>query len=419
MTIIIFMFSSETVMSSCSSSAVSSCESRQSRSISHPGALRLQTLILLAFLAASSAPTPLYSVYREAWGFSAITLTVIFGVYAIALLLALLVLGSLSDHIGRRPVIIGALLIEAIAMVAFMAATSVPLLILARLIQGVATGAATSVLAAGLMDLDRQRSPLINSVAPMVGLAVGALGTSMLVQFAPAPLQLSFLALAVVFILLVIAACFLPETAARRPGALAAMLPTISVPRQAWKALLLVAPIDVAAWALGGFYFSLGPTLTGRVTGMHSPIVGGVLILVLTMSAAVSVLLLRAWPAQRMLTSGTVALVAGVGATLWAIHSTSAVLFFLGTIVAGFGFGTGFLGALRTLLPLAQPHERAGLMAAYYILSYLAFCLPAILAGIMTNAFGLITASSYYGMALMALGGAALIGVKLFPVDQD
>src|SRR5690606_833536 len=146
MTIIIFMLPWETVMSSCSSSAVSSCQSRQSRSISHPGALRLQTLILLAFLAASSAPTPLYSVYRDAWGFSAITLTVIFGVYAIALLLALLVLGSLSDHIGRRPVIIGALLIEAVAMVAFMAATSVPLLILARLIQGVATGAATSVL---------------------------------------------------------------------------------------------------------------------------------------------------------------------------------------------------------------------------------------------------------------------------------
>jgi MFS family permease len=150
---------------------------------------------------------------------------------------------------------------------------------------------------------------------------------------------------------------------------------------------------------------------------MHSPVVGGVLIFVLTVSAAVSVLLLRAWAPQRMLISGIVALIAGVGTTLLAIDSGNAVLFFLGTIVAGFGFGVGFLGALRTLLPLAQPHERAGLMAAYYILSYLAFCLPAILAGIMVSHFGLIAASNYYGLALMALGGAALVGVKLFPVD--
>jgi MFS family permease len=399
------------------SSVATTCGSRPSSAVGRRAALWLQTLILLAFLAASSAPTPLYSVYREAWGFSAITLTVIFGVYAIALLLSLLVLGSISDHVGRRPVIIGALLLEAVAMVAFISATSVPLLIVARLIQGVATGAATSVLAAGLMDLDRQRSPLINSVAPMVGLAVGALGTSVLVQFAPAPLQLSFVVLAAAFVLLAAVACFLPETAVRRPGLLAAMLPTVSVPQHAWKALLLVAPIDVAAWALGGFYFSLGPTLTAKVTGMHSPVVGGGMIFVLTVSAAVSVLLLRAWAPQRMLVSGIVALIAGVGITLLAIDSGHAVLFFLGTIVAGFGFGVGFLGALRTLLPLAQPHERAGLMAAYYILSYLAFCLPAILAGVLVSHFGLIAASNYYGAALMALGGAALVGVKLFPVE--
>lgn len=404
-------------MPSSTCPTVSLCEPDSSPRVSRRTALWLQTLILLAFLAASSAPTPLYSVYREAWGFSAITLTVVFGVYAIALLLALLILGSISDHVGRRPVIIGALCLEAAAMVAFMAASSVPLLIAARLIQGVATGAATSVLAAGLMDLDRQRSPLINSVAPMIGLAVGALGTSILVQYAPAPMQLSFLILAAVFVLLAAAACFLPETAVKRPGMLAAMLPTVSVPQHAWKALLLVAPIDVAAWALGGFYFSLGPTLIGQVTGMHSPIVGGMLIFVLTSTAAVSVLLLRAWPAQRMLMSGTAALIVGVGVTLAAINSGSSALFFLGTIVAGFGFGVGFLGALRTLLPLAQPHERAGLMAAYYILSYLAFCLPAILAGVMANAFGLIAASNYYGAGLMALASAALVAGKLFPAE--
>src|SRR3546814_16712313 len=117
-----------------------------------------------------------------------ISLTVRCGVYSISLPLALVVLGSSSDHIGRRPVIVGALLLNVIAMVLFLMAQTVSMLIAARLLQGLATGAATSALAAGLMDSDRRRSPLLNSVAPMIALAVGALGTSILMQFAPAPI---------------------------------------------------------------------------------------------------------------------------------------------------------------------------------------------------------------------------------------
>lgn len=387
--------------------------------MSRPSALWLQALILITFMAASSAPTPLYSIYRENWGFSAITLTVVFGVYAISLLLALLTLGSVSDHIGRQPVIAGALLLNAISMVVFMTATAVPLLIVARLLQGLATGAATSALTAGLMDLDHQRSPLINSVAPMIGLALGALGTSILVQFAPAPMQLTFFVLAVVLVIQAIAACFLPETAGKRPGVLAAMLPTITVPRHAWRVLWMIAPIDIAAWALGGFYFSLGPTLIGHVTGIHAPVVGGMLICALTVSAAVAVLVVRSWPAQRMLISGAMALMLGVATTLGGVYDGAASLFFFGTALAGVGFGLGFLGSLRTLLPVAQPHERAGLMAAFYILSYLAFSLPAILAGVLTNALGLTAASYYYGAALIVLAAAALIGTRLFPVDRE
>ncbi len=388
---------------------------RQPFRLGRPAAAGLQALILLTFMAASSAPTPLYGIYRANWGFSAITLTLIFAVYAISLLLALLVLGSLSDHIGRRPVIIGALALNAVAMAVFMTATAVPLLIAARLLQGLATGAATSALAAGLMDLDHQRSPLINSVAPMIGLALGALGTSILVQFAPAPMQLVFIVLLAALAVQALAACFLPETSSKRPGVLAAMLPTVNVPRQAWRALLLIAPMDVAAWALGGFYLSLGPTLTEHVSGIHAPIIGGLMIFALTISAAIAVLLLRSWAPQRMLVLGASALMTGIAVTLGGVHGGAVSLFFLGTVLSGVGFGLGFLGALRTVLPTAQPHERAGLMAAFYILSYLAFSLPAIGAGALTHAVGLIAATNYYGTALIILAAAALIGARLFP----
>ncbi|HUH39853.1 MAG TPA: MFS transporter [Castellaniella sp.] len=373
-------------------------------------ALWLQGLILLMLMAASSAPTPLYGIYRDSWGFSAITLTIVFGVYAASLLLALLILGSASDHIGRRPVIVGALLLDAASMWIFLSATAVPALIAARLLQGLATGAATSALAAGLVDLDRRRSPLVNSVAPMLGLALGALGASLLVQFAPAPMQLTYAVLIVILTALALVACFLPETAGRRPGLLAAMRPIITVPAGAWRVLWLIAPIDIAAWALGGFYLSLGPTLTRQISGMDAPVMGGVMVFALTVSAAITTLILRSWPPQRMVRFSATTLMSGIGLTLASVYMASGFLLFVGTVVAGTGFGLGFLGALRSLLPVAQAHERAGLMAAFYILSYLSFSVPVIIAGILVNVMGLAAASYWYGGGLMFLAAAALIG---------
>src|SRR5262249_59745189 len=91
-----------------------------------PGvAFYLQVSILVFFIAGSSAPTPLYAVYQAAWGFSPITITVVFGVYALAVLAALLVFGSLSDHIGRRPVLLGTTLVHVVAMALFAAAHDV------------------------------------------------------------------------------------------------------------------------------------------------------------------------------------------------------------------------------------------------------------------------------------------------------
>ena len=114
---------------------------------------------MLMLLASSSAPTPLYAIYQAEWGFSAITITVIFGVYAVAVLLSLLVFGSLSDHIGRRPVLITALVMQAGVMAVFAFAGGVDVLLLARVLQGVATGLAVGAIGAGLVDLHPGAGP--------------------------------------------------------------------------------------------------------------------------------------------------------------------------------------------------------------------------------------------------------------------
>ena len=371
----------------------------------------LLTVILMTFLAAASAPTPLYSLYRESWGFSAGTLTWVFSVYAFSLLVALLSFGSLSDHIGRRPLVFAALLIELLAMLVFIAADSVPLLLLARILQGFATGLATSVLGATLLDIDRERGAVINSVAPLFGLAVGALGTSLLMQYAPAPLHLVFALLLGAFALCAVLSRYLPETVSRKPGAWASLRPTLVVPVQARRVLLLVAPVDVSLWALGGFYLSLGPTLARTVTGHDSPLVGGLLVFCLMSSGAIGILLMRNRVARTVLLTGTSALMAGVVVTLLGVYLGSPVFLYLGSSIAGFGFGVAFLGALRSVMPLAHAHERGGLMAAFYVLSYLAFALPALAAGSLSQHLGLLVATEIYGGVLILLAGIALVGL--------
>jgi len=371
-------------------------------------ALWLNASLLVTYLAASTAPSPLYALYREAWGFSALMLTVVFATYAFVLLAALLFFGALSDHRGRREVVLVSLGLEIAAILVFRHADSVGWLIAARAVQGLATGMATSALSAGMQDIDRERGALLNSVAPLLGMGVGALGAGALAQFAPSPMQLVYDALLAVLAAQAMAAFFLPETIARRPGALASMKPRLAVPVRARATLWQVLPVNTAQWALGGFYASLGPSLARIVTGLHSPLLGGGVVAALVLSGALAVLAVRTRDARAVLAGGTTALVVGVGITLAGVQCHSTALFFLGSVIAGLGFGASFNGTLRRLAPLAEAHERAALMATFFVLSYLAFSVPAILAGLAVGHVGLQVASTGYGLLLVLLGGVAL-----------
>lgn len=377
--------------------------------VSNRSSLWFLAITLLSFLAASTAPTPLYHLYQDQLHFSAVVLTLIFGVYALSLLAALLTVGSLSDHVGRKPVIFTAVLLNALAMLLFIYADSVTWLISARVMQGFATGMATAVLSATLLDTDRQQGPLINSVAPLLGMALGGLGCGLLAEFAPAPLQLTYWLLLGLFVLQGIYVWRLPESVSPQTGAWASLKPTLHVPAQARSALWRVLPLNTATWALGGFYASLAPSLVRTATGSTSNLIGGSTVAALTLTGALMIFTLRNRSAKQTLRLGASLLPIGLVLILLGVHSASLSLFFLGTLVAGCGFGSGFLGAVRSLVPLALPHERAGLMSAYYVLSYLAFCLPALLAGYLARTYGLLATTDGYGAVLIVLAVGALL----------
>ncbi|OIJ64370.1 MFS transporter [Streptomyces mangrovisoli] len=369
---------------------------------------------MVSFLAASSAPTPLYATYQAEWGFTPITTTVVFGVYAIAVLSGLLVLGKLSDHVGRRPVLIAAIVAQAAAMLLFSSATGVGELLTARVVQGLSTGAALGAVGAAMMDLDRARGTLANAFTPGLGTATGSLVSGFVVQYLPAPSHTIYLGLLAVFAVQAVAVALIDETVTRAPGAWTSLVPEIALPRRVRGPVLAAAPVVFAVWALAGFYGSLGPSLVRGLVGSTSAVYGGLGLFVLAIVAATSVLALRRAEARTVMYTGIGALVAGVALTLLAIGSGTPWLFFVGTAVSGLGFGSGFQGGIRTVLPLTEPHESSGVLSLLFVVSYLGMGVPSVAAGaLVVHGGGLVATSEEYGAVVIALALLALAALLL------
>src|SRR6266852_8549198 len=195
-----------------------------------------------------------------------------------------------------------------VAMLVFMTAGSAEALVVARAVQGFATGFAVTTLGATILDTDRDRAPVLNSVTAFAGLAAGTLGAGLLVTYSPAPEQLVFVVLLVASAIEAAILWYMPETAELRPGAFASLRPRVRVPPAARSTFASITPVNVAAWALGGFYFSLMPAVVRVATGATLPLVGGIVVATLTLTGAVIVVALRNVAADRMLPMGIASL---------------------------------------------------------------------------------------------------------------
>jgi MFS family permease len=376
----------------------------------------LMAVIFGLLLFSAGAPTPLYAVYQAEWHFSPTTLTIVFGVYGLGVLAALVAFGALSDRIGRRPVLAVSLIAILISMLLFAAARSVEWLIVARLVQGLAVGTASTAASAAVLELQPSTKPglgaLVGATGPSLGLASGSLITGFLVDYGPAPTVAVYLALVVVYALALVAVVFMPETAGQSGQLSNVWRPRrISVPHELRSRFALLSIGTAATWAIGGFYLSLGPSLAAELLHSQQRTVGGVVVFVLIGLGSFATMFLSSWTNRRAGYFGSICMVIGLLLVLYAVSVESTLLFFAGSVVLGTGWGPSYMAGFRAIAALAPPQHKAEILAAVFVVNYLFFSLPAIAAGFVATHFGLHTATLAFGAIVTCMGAISGIGV--------
>jgi predicted MFS family arabinose efflux permease len=357
-------------------------------------------------MANASAPSPIFPLYRERWGFSVTMLTVIFAVYVAGLLGALLTAGSLSDHLGRRPVLVAALLVAAASTAIFWAADGVGALLIARVVQGLATGTATGALTAGLVEFAPEErphlGPTMTAVGTSVGMAIGAGVVGLLVQVTTHPDAYVFPFLTLAFVSLAAVGLAIPEPHTRRAGGLASLRPRVRVPREARPEFLASVPAIVAGWSVTGMFLALIPSLVTTVLHVGFGAAGGLSIAVLFLANTAG----GAWAVRHTpgaaISLGAVCLTLGSAGLAAALVLTSLIVFVIGSVIAGLGTGLTLNATLRVISAATSAKARSEVFSAAYVISYTALSVPSLAAGLLARWWGL-EATAYLYIAYVAV----------------
>ncbi|MEV6796602.1 MFS transporter [Streptomyces sp. NPDC051320] len=364
---------------------------------------------LLILLTGTNLPTPLYRSYEAQFGFSPLVVTLIFAAYVVALIPSLLVAGPLSDAIGRRKVLLPAVALAALGSVVFAFAADTEWLFAARVMQGLALGAASGPLTASLAELEpagnRRKAALVSTVASMGGLGLGPVLAGLLAQYAPAPRVLPFV---VEIVLLVPAAAVIVSMPGnrsatrwrpRRPDIPAAMRAIFATSGTA----------SFLAFAVIGLFLTLIPTYVVTLSGSENLLLGGAAVALMLVCSVLAQLVSYGKPARTLELIGLPCLAAGLVLLALAGGLSSLTLLLIATVVAGIGQGLAFLGGLTAVSQAAPADRHAEVLSSFYVIVYLGVGLPVISVGFLATVAGLLAAVQYFAGVVALLCVIVLI----------
>lgn len=371
------------------------------------------SIITVAFVG-SVLVTPLYSLYQRKFGFSEITLTLVYAVYVVGNVVALFVFGQVSDQIGRRRVVMPALGLAGGSAVLFAAAASTAFLYVGRLSIGLAVGVASGTGTAWLADEygpdRRPTATLAAAAANMAGIALGPLLGGLLAGYAPAPLRLPFavyiLGLSVVAV--VIMRSPNPPSHRRRALREVRVQPRFGVPRELIRPFTTPAITGLVIFALGGLYFALIPSIVIRDLHERNVAIGGLVVFELGAVATATILLSsRLRPAVAMV-GGLLLLLPGVALVTTAQAVRSMPLLLVAAAFAGSAIALGYRGSLQVVNDLAPDERRAEVVSTYFVACFVGNSIPVIGVGLLATVTSALTASVTFAVAVAGLGLAAL-----------
>ncbi|WP_407156533.1 MFS transporter [Bradyrhizobium sp. STM 3557] len=371
---------------------------------------------LVASFAAAAAPIPLYNIYRAEDGFTNFGISMAIVTYTVGTMVGLLVLGRLSNHLGRRLTAMASLGLLLLGCLLLLNVHNISTLLAGRILMGVGTGLASSTLTSYIVDAAPARPEWLASVAssqgPMLGLSIGAIASGALVQFGPWPRDLIYLVCAGFLSVSAVLLAISPETVTPTPPAWRSLLPRVIIPAQVRHLLPVAAAVLLATWATGAFYQAFVPALVEDQLHARSPLILG---LVFAAYMAPSVLGApiggRSTPlvAQRV---GMIIFLAGMIGIITAITAGTLALFIIASIVAGVGQGVATSGTTRGLLHGSTLIDRASIFSAVYLICYSGAAFPSLISGKLSNTFSLPQIAFGYGVLALGATLFTILGAR-------
>jgi MFS family permease len=374
--------------------------------------------VFLTALAFSTVPAPLYPLYQRQDGFSAFTVTIVFAVYAVGVITALVLAGHISDWTGRKRIVLPALGIEIVAAVLFLTWTALPGLLLARFLTGAGVGLITATATAYLLELHtahrpdagRGRFEVVSSAANLGGLGVGALVSGALAQFVTAPLRTPYVVFLALLVLGVVAVASVPETVIA-PAVRSRYRPQRPRAGAGDRTTYLVAAGGTfATFAVFGLFTSLAP---GFVAGeLHHPsrLLAGLVAFLVFGAGVTSQAVTGRLDPRRRFGIGLVAQAAGVLVLAAGVQLSSLGLFLAGGVIAGAGSGLLFKTAVGTVAASAEPAVRGEALAGLFLIGYVGLIGPVLGIGVATQFVAVTTAMLWFtGLLLALLAGITVL----------
>ncbi|PPF10635.1 MFS transporter [Rathayibacter sp. AY1A5] len=370
-------------------------------------------------MAYSTVPTPLYPLYQQLDGFPPFVITVVFAAYAVGVIVSLYLAGHVSDWLGRRRVLLIAVLVSAVSAVLFSLTTEVPGLIVARFVNGVSIGMLTATATAHLGELRARARPDENTIVAasisgavnLGGLSLGPLLGGVFAEFLPDPLLLPHQVFLVALLVAGLALLLVPETVDVPETAPPYRPQRLSVPADARRAFLLAAFGAFSAFSVLGLFTSLAPTFLVQTFQVRDHLLAGATSFAVFASAALGQLLLVKVGTRLQLSIAVAGCAVGLAAVAAGAIAPQLGVFLAGAVVSGFGVGLLFKGSIGTAVALADPARRGETLAVVFLVAYTGLAVPALAAGAALDLVAATTVLTVF--AALVLAATATAGVLL------